>query len=228
MKGFVQGADRQSRTDTRYRNALMIESWTRATLFGRSMRVRRCAGTCASWGSIRRDPGRRLGLWPGYHPSPMLASFIFMAISSRVQSESAAGAREACRNLEVMWLTGAGSFRITKPHRRFPQRQRPCHQEGLRAICCLVPQRNDGSWLGESTKRVANRTAARFCGQMWFGGASNNFTKGKMDGALAQIDGERWRRVSEPALTPPIARQLPVRQWLEGACGHGTTRLYES
>jgi len=180
MKGLFKGRIASRRHC--YRNALMI-GWTRAILFGRSMCVRRCAGTGRAGfdGVTPAATGR-----PGYHPSPMLKLYIFGYLN-RVQS-SRRLEREAGRNLEVMWLTGPARSG-SQNHCRFPQRQRPRHQEGLRAICRLVPQ--DGSAGG---KRASRSTAASSRRSI-----RATTTSRRKDGAAPGADrGERCA-LSEPA-----------------------------
>src|SRR6266849_9794962 len=68
---------------------------------------------------------------PSYHPSVLLKLYIYGYLN-RVQS-SRRLEREACRNVEVMWLAAVGWFLIT---RRLPisARIRACHTQGVRAV----------------------------------------------------------------------------------------------
>ena len=130
MKGFVQGADRQQTTLL----PECLDDWVDESNPVRAVDVFVDALELRDLGFDGVAPaatGR-----PGYHPSPMLKLYIYGYLN-RVQS-SRRLEREAGRNLEVMWLTG----RLVPDHnhRRFQQRQRPRHQEGLCAVRRVVPQ----------------------------------------------------------------------------------------
>src|SRR5215211_8827409 len=146
---------------------------TRAILFARSM----CSWmrwTCAISGSmalILQRPAR-----PAYHPSPMLKLYIYGYLN-RVQS-SRRLEREAGRNLEVMWLTG----RLVPDHKTIadfrrdngPAIKRVCGQ--FVALCRKLGLLAKASVAidGSKFKAVNSR--------------DNNFTKGKMERRLAQIE----------------------------------------
>src|SRR5450759_5655300 len=98
MKGFVQGADRQQTTLL----PECLDDWVDESNPVRAVDVFVDALELRELGFDGVDPaatGR-----PGYHPSPMLKLYIYGYLN-RVQS-SRRLEREACRNLEVMWLTG--------------------------------------------------------------------------------------------------------------------------
>jgi transposase len=98
MAGFVQGADRQQTTLL----PECLDDWVDESNPVRAVDVFVDAlelGELGFDGVTPAATGR-----PGYHPSPMLKLFIYGYLN-RVQS-SRRLEREACRNLEVMWLTG--------------------------------------------------------------------------------------------------------------------------
>ena len=147
MKGFVQGVDRQQATLL----PEYLDDWVDESNPVRAVDVFVDALELRDLGFDGVDPaatGR-----PAYHPSPMLKLYIYGYLN-RVQS-SRRLEREAGRNLEVM-ADGAARSR-SQNHRRFPQGKRPCHQEGLRAICSLVPQ--DGSAMA---RRFGNGRSTKF------------------------------------------------------------------
>ena len=132
MQGFVQGADRQQTTLL----PECLDDWVDEGNSIRAVDVFVDALELRDLGFDGVDPaatGR-----PAYHPSPMLKLYIYGYLN-RVQS-SRRLEREAGRN-----TPRSGS----QNHRRFPQGQRPGHQEGLRAIRGLVPA--DGA-AGESER----------------------------------------------------------------------------
>ena len=122
---------------------------------------------------------------PGYHPSPMLKLFIYGYLN-RVQS-SRRLEREACRNLEVMWLTG----RLVPDHKTIadfrkdngPAIKKVCAQ--FVALCRKMGLLAKASVAidGSKFKAVNSR--------------DNNFTKGKMERRLAQIEESVARYLSQ-------------------------------
>src|SRR6476659_8498561 len=122
---------------------------------------------------------------PGYHPSPMLKLYIYGYLN-RVQS-SRRLEREAGRNLEVMWLTG----RLAPDHKTIadfrkdngPAIKRVCAQ--FVALCRKMGLLEKASVAidGSTFKAVNSR--------------DNNFTKGKMDRRLAQIEESVARYLSQ-------------------------------
>jgi transposase len=122
---------------------------------------------------------------PGYHPSPMLKLYIYGYLN-RVQS-SRRLEREAGRNLEVMWLTG----RLVPDHKTIadfrkdngPAIKKVCAQ--FVALCRKMGLLAKASVAidGSKFKAVNSR--------------DNNFTKGKMERRLAQIEESVARYLSQ-------------------------------
>src|ERR1700716_3150480 len=122
---------------------------------------------------------------PGYHPSPLLKLYIYGYLN-RVQS-SRRLEREAGRNLEVMWLTG----RLVPDHKTIadfrkdngPAIKKVCAQ--FVALCRKMGLLAKASVAidGSKFKAVNSR--------------DNNFTKGKMDRRLAQIEESVARYLSQ-------------------------------
>jgi len=180
MKGFVQGADRQQTTLL----PECLDDWVdeRAILYARSM----CSSMRWKLGDLGFDgvdpaaTGR-----PAYHPSPMLKLYIYGYLN-RVQS-SRRLEREAGRNLEVMWLTG----RLVPDHKTIadfrkdngPAIKKVCAQ--FVALCRKMGLLAKASVAidGSKFKAVNSR--------------DNNFTKGKMERRLAQIEESVARYLSQ-------------------------------
>ena len=122
---------------------------------------------------------------PAYHPSPMLKLYIYGYLN-RVQS-SRRLEREAGRNLEVMWLTG----RLVPDHKTIadfrkdngPAIKKVCAQ--FVALCRKMGLLAKASVAidGSKFKAVNSR--------------DNNFTKGKMERRLAQIEESVARYLSQ-------------------------------
>src|ERR1700721_114030 len=122
---------------------------------------------------------------PAYHPSPMLKLYIYGYLN-RVQS-SRRLEREAGRNLEVMWLTG----RLVPDHKTIadfrkdngPALKKVCAQ--FVALCRKMGLLAKASVAidGSKFKAVNSR--------------DNNFTKGKMERRLAQIEESVSRYLSQ-------------------------------
>jgi transposase len=170
MKGFVQGVDRQQATLL----PEYLDDWVDESNPVRAVDVFVDALELRDLGFDGVDPaatGR-----PGYHPSAMLKLYIFGYLN-RVQS-SRRLEREAGRNLEVMWLTG----RLVPDHKTIadfrkdngPAIKRVCAQ--FVALCRKMGLLAKASVAidGSKFKAVNSR--------------DNNFTKGKMERRLAQIE----------------------------------------
>ena len=170
MKGFVQGADRQQTTLL----PECLDDWVDESNPVRAVDVFVDALELRDLGFDGVDPaatGR-----PGYHPSPMLKLYIYGYLN-RVQS-SRRLEREAGRNLEVMWLTG----RLVPDHKTIadfrkdngPAIKKVCAQ--FVALCRKMGLLAKASVAidGSKFKAVNSR--------------DNNFTKGKMERRLAQIE----------------------------------------
>jgi transposase len=179
MKGFVQGADRQQTTLL----PECLDDWVDESNPVRAVDVFVDALELRDLGFDGVDPaatGR-----PGYHPSPMLKLYIYGYLN-RVQS-SRRLEREAGRNLEVMWLTG----RLVPDHKTIadfrkdngPAIKKVCAQ--FVALCRKMGLLAKASVAidGSKFKAVNSR--------------DNNFTKGKMDRRLAQIEESVARYLSQ-------------------------------
>ena len=179
MKGFVQGVDRQQATLL----PEYLDDWVDESNPVRAVDVFVDALELRDLGFDGVDPaatGR-----PGYHPSAMLKLYIFGYLN-RVQS-SRRLEREAGRNLEVMWLTG----RLVPDHKTIadfrkdngPAIKRVCAQ--FVALCRKMGLLAKASVAidGSKFKAVNSR--------------DNNFTKGKMERRLAQIDESVARYLSQ-------------------------------
>ena len=179
MAGFIQGADRQQTTLL----AECLDDWVDESNPVRAVDVFVDAlelGELGFDGVTPAATGR-----PGYHPSPMLKLFIYGYLN-RVQS-SRRLEREACRNLEVMWLTG----RLVPDHKTIadfrkdngPAIKKVCAQ--FVALCRKMGLLAKASVAidGSKFKAVNSR--------------DNNFTKGKMERRLAQIEESVARYLSQ-------------------------------
>ena len=179
MKGFVQGADRQQTTLL----PECLDDWVEENNPVRAVDVFVDALDLRDLGFdgvVPAATGR-----PAYHPSPMLKLYIYGYLN-RVQS-SRRLEREAGRNLEVMWLTG----RLVPDHKTIADFRKDngcaikkvcaqfvalCRQMGLLAKASVAID-------GSKFKAVNSR--------------DNNFTKGKMDRRLAQIEESVARYLSQ-------------------------------
>src|ERR1022692_1563438 len=179
MKGFVQGADRQQTTLL----PECLDDWVGESNPVRAVDVFVDALELRDLGFDGVDPaatGR-----PAYHPSPMLKLYIYGYLN-RVQS-SRRLEREAGRNLEVMWLTG----RLVPDHKTIadfrkdngPAIKKVCAQ--FVALCRKMGLLAKASVAidGSKFKAVNSR--------------DNNFTKGKMERRLAQIEESVARYLSQ-------------------------------
>jgi transposase len=179
MKGFVQGADRHQTTLL----PECLDDWVEENNPVRAVDVFVDALDLRDLGFdgvVPAATGR-----PAYHPSPMLKLYIYGYLN-RVQS-SRRLEREAGRNLEVMWLTG----RLVPDHKTIADFRKDngcaikkvcaqfvalCRQMGLLAKASVAID-------GSKFKAVNSR--------------DNNFTKGKMDRRLAQIEESVARYLSQ-------------------------------
>ncbi len=149
---------------------------------------------------------------PAYHPSSMLKLYIYGYVN-RVQS-SRRLEREAGRNLEVMWLTG----RLVPDHKTIadfrkdngPAIKKVCAQ--FVALCGKMGLLAKASVAidGSKFKAVNSR--------------DNNFTKGKMDRRLAQIEECVARYLSQ---LDTADRQISAGEAPSEALAARTTRLKE-
>src|SRR4051794_38373303 len=179
MKGFVEGADRQQTTLL----PECLDDWVDGSNPVRAVDVFVDALELCELGFDGVTPaatGR-----PGYHPSAMLKLYIYGYLN-RVQS-SRRLEREAGRNLEVIWLTG----RLVPDHKTIADFRKDngpaikkvcaqfvalCRQMGLLAKASVAID-------GSKFKAVNSR--------------DNNFTKGKMERRLAQIEESVARYLSQ-------------------------------
>src|ERR1022692_3270110 len=179
MQGFVQGADRQQTTLL----PECLDDWVDESNAVRAVDVFVDALELRDLGFDGVDPaatGR-----PAYHPSPMLKLYIYGYLN-RVQS-SRRLEREAGRNLELMWLTG----RLVPDHKTIadfrkdngPAIKKACVQ--FVALCRKMGLLAQASVAidGSKFKAVNSR--------------DNNFTKGKMERRLAQIEESVARYISQ-------------------------------
>src|SRR5580765_4008476 len=179
MKGFVQGADRQQTTLL----PECLDDWVDESNPVRAVDVFVDALELGGLGFDGVDPaatGR-----PAYHPSPMLKLYIYGYLN-RVQS-SRRLEREAGRNLEVMWLTG----RLVPDHKTIadfrkdngPAIKKVCAQ--FVALCRKMGLLAKASVATDGSKFKAVNSR------------DNNFTKGKMERRLAQIEESVARYLSQ-------------------------------
>ena len=206
MKGFVQGADRQQRTLL----PECLDDWIDESNPVRAVDVFVDALELRDLGFDGVDPaatGR-----PAYHPSPMLKLYIYGYLN-RVQS-SRRLEREAGRNLEVMWLTG----RLVPDHKTIadfrkdngPAIKKVCAQ--FVALCRKMGLLAKASVAidGSKFKAVNSR--------------DNNFTKGKMDRRLVQIEESVARYLSQ---LDTADRQTSAGEEPSEVLAARTTRLKE-
>jgi transposase len=206
MKGFVQGADRQQTTLL----PECLDDWVDESNPVRAVDVFVDALELRDLGFDGVDAaatGR-----PAYHPSPMLKLYIYGYLN-RVQS-SRRLEREAGRNLEVMWLTG----RLVPDHKTIadfrkdngPAIKKVCAQ--FVALCRKMGLLAKASVAidGSKFKAVNSR--------------DNNFTKGKMDRRLAQIEESVARYLSQ---LDTADRQTSAGEEPSEVLAARTTRLKE-
>jgi transposase len=206
MRGFVQGADRQQMTLL----PECLDDWVDESNPVRAVDVFVDALELRDLGFDGVDAaatGR-----PAYHPSPMLKLYIYGYLN-RVQS-SRRLEREAGRNLEVMWLTG----RLVPDHKTIadfrkdngPAIKKVCAQ--FVALCRKMGLLAKASVAidGSKFKAVNSR--------------DNNFTKGKMDHRLAQIEESVARYLSQ---LDTADRQTSAGEEPSEVLAARTTRLKE-
>jgi transposase len=179
MRRFVEGADREQTT-------LLPEclgDWVEESNPVRAVDVFVEALDLADLGFEGVQPlamGR-----PAYHPSTLLKLYIYGYLN-RVQS-SRRLEREAGRNLEVMWLTG----RLTPDHKTIADFRRD-NGPAIKKVCAhfVVLCRQMGLLAKASVAIDGSKFKA-------VNSRDNNFTKGKMERRLAQIEDSVARYLSQ-------------------------------
>ena len=170
MKRFVEGTDRDQSTLFPH----CLEDWVGDDNPVRVIDVFVDELDLGGLGFERVDP-RATGR-PGYHPSVLLKLYIYGYVN-RVQS-SRRLEREAGRNVEVMWLTG----RLVPDHKTIADFRKD-NGKAIRQVCAqFVALCRRFGLLSEASvaidgskfKAVNNR--------------DRNFTRGKLDRRLAQIE----------------------------------------
>ena len=179
MKGFVQGADRQQTTLL----PECLDDWVDESNPVRAVDVFVDALELRDLGFDGVDPaatGR-----PAYHPSPMLKLYIYGYLN-RVQS-SRRLEREAGRNLEVMWLTG----RLVPDHKTIADFRKD-NGSAIKKVCAqfVALCRKMGLLAKASVAIDGSKFKA-------VNSRDNNFTKGKMERRLAQIEESVARYLSQ-------------------------------
>jgi len=206
MQGFVQGADRQQTTLL----PECLDDWVdennpvRAVdVFVDTLDLRGLGFE----GVVPAATGR-----PAYHPSPMLKLYIYGYVN-RVQS-SRRLEREAGRNLEVMWLTG----RLVPDHKTiadFRKDNGPAIKKVCAQFVALCRK------LGLLAKAIVAIDGSKFKA---VNSRDNNFTKGKMDRRLAQIEDSVARYLSQ---LDSADRQASAGEEPSEVLAARTTRLKE-
>src|SRR5438132_6030815 len=179
MRGFVQGADRQQTTLL----PECLDDWVGESNPVRAVDVFVDALELRDLGFDGVDPattGR-----PAYHPSPMLKLYIFGYLK-RVQS-SRRVEREAGRHLEVMWLTG----RLVPDHKTIADFRKD-NGSAIKKVCAqfVALCRKMGLLAKASVAIDGSKFKA-------VNSRDNNFTKGKMDRRLTQIEESVARYLSQ-------------------------------
>src|SRR5258706_486436 len=179
MKGFVQGADRQQTTLL----PECLDDWVEESNPVRAVDVFVDALELRELGFDGVTPaatGR-----PGYHPSPMLKLYIYGYLN-RVQS-SRRLEREAGRNLEVIWLTG----RLVPDHKTIADFRKD-NGAAIKKVCAQIVAlcRKMGLLAKASVAIDGSKFKA-------VNSRDNNFTKGKMERRLAQIEESVARYLSQ-------------------------------
>ena len=179
MKGFVQGADRQQTTLL----PECLDDWVDESNPVRAVDVFVDAQELRELGFDGVTPaatGR-----PGYHPSPMLKLYIYGYLN-RIQS-SRRLEREAGRNLEVMWLTG----RLVPDHKTIADFRKD-NGPAIKKVCA--------QFIGLCRKMgLLAKASVAIDGSKFkaVNSRDNNFTKGKMERRLAQIEESVARYLSQ-------------------------------
>src|SRR5438309_6394874 len=122
---------------------------------------------------------------PSYRPSVLLKLYIYGYLN-RVQS-SRRLEREACRNIEVMWLTG----RLVPDHKTIADFRKD-NGPAIRKVCAqfVAVCRKMGLLAKASVAIDGSKFKA-------VNSRDNNFTKGKMERRLAQIEESVARYLSQ-------------------------------
>src|SRR6187401_1147218 len=201
MRGFVRGADRQQTTLL----PECLDDWVDESTPVLAVDVFVDALELGDLGFDGVDPaatGR-----PGYHPSSMLKLYIYGYLN-RVQS-SRRLEREAGRNLEVMWLTG----RLAPDHKTIADFRKD-NGAAIRKVCGQFVElcREMGLLAKASVAIDGSKFKA-------VNSRDNNFTKGKMERRLAQIEESVARYLSQ---LDTADRQTPSEELVAR-----TTRLKE-
>src|SRR3984893_7363219 len=170
MQGFVQGADRQQTTLL----PECLDDWIDESNPVRAVDVFVDALELRDLGFDGVDPaatGR-----PSYHPSAMLKLYIYGYLN-RVQS-SRRLEREAGRNLEVMWLTG----RLAPDHKTIADFRKD-NGPAIKQVCAQFVElcRKMGLLAKASVAIDGSKFKA-------VNSRDNNFTKGKLERRLKQIE----------------------------------------
>jgi transposase len=179
MKGFVQGTDRQQTTLL----PECLDDWVDESNPVRAIDVfvdvleLRDLG----FGGVDAAATGR----PAYHPLPMLKLYIYGYLN-RVQS-SRRLEREAGRNLEVMWLTG----RLIPDHKTIADFRKD-NGSAIKKVCAqfVALCRKMGLLAKASVAIDGSKFKA-------VNSRDNNFTRGKMDRRLAQIEDSVARYLSQ-------------------------------
>ena len=206
MQGFVQGADRQQTTLL----PECLDDWVDENNPVRAVDVfvdKLDLRGLGFEGVVPAATGR-----PAYHPSPMLKLYIYGYVN-RVQS-SRRLEREAGRNLEVMWLTG----RLVPDHKTiadFRKDNGPAIKKVCAQFVALCRK------LGLLAKAIVAIDGSKFKA---VNSRDNNFTKGKMDRRLAQIEDSVARYLSQ---LDSADRQASAGEEPSEVLAARTTRLKE-
>src|SRR5271169_2975654 len=179
MAGFVAGLDRGQATLL----AECPEDWVDESNPVRAVDVFVDALELRDLGFDGVDPaatGR-----PAYHPSAMLKLYIYGYLN-RIQS-SRRLEREAGRNLEVMWLTG----RLVPDHKTIADFRKD-NGPAIKKVCArfIALCRKMGLLARASVAIDGSKFKA-------VNSRDNNFTKGKMERRLAQIEESVARYLSQ-------------------------------
>src|SRR6195952_3738062 len=179
MQGFVQGADRQQTTLL----PECLDDWVDEGNSIRAVDVFVDALELRDLGFDGVDPAATVR--PAYHPSPMLKLYIYGYLN-RVQS-SRRLEREAGRNLEVMWLTG----RLVPDHKTIADFRKD-NGSAIKKVCAqfVALCRKMGLLAQASVAIDGSKFKA-------VNSRDNNFTKGKMERRLAQIEESVARYLSQ-------------------------------
>src|SRR6195256_5495864 len=206
MAGFVAGLDRGQATLL----PECLEDWVDESNPVRAVDVFVDALELRDLGFDGVDPaatGR-----PAYHPSPMLKLYIYGYLN-RVQSSQRLE-REAGRNLEVMWLTG----RLVPDHKTIADFRKD-NGSAIKKVCAqfVALCRKMGLLAKASVAIDGSKFKA-------VNSRDNNFTKGKMERRLAQIEESVARYLSQ---LDTADRQTSAGEEPSEVLAARTTRLKE-